>query len=78
MSKSTHYLLTADFEALYRFYTHPVTGRFTATVCVYNKPESVETHDIEVGRKLWRSMKAGGGMVVSRDTYIDYVNNVSV
>ena len=78
MTISTHYLLSADSEVLHRFYTHPVTGRFTATACVYNKPECVETHDIEVGRKLWRSMKAGGGTIVSRDTYIDYVNNVRV
>ena len=78
MTISTHYLLTADFEVLHRFYTHPVTGMFTATTCISGEDEWVETSDIVQGRKLWRSVKAAGGMVVSHEVYIDYLTNGSI
>lgn len=78
MTIPTHYLLAADFEALYSFYPHPTHNTCTISVFVSGEAEEVITHDIEDARRTWRSIKAGGGMIVSRDTYNDYINNGSV
>ena len=78
MTISTHYLLAADFEVLHTFTTNHVTGEFTATAYVSGDSNWVITRDIIQGRKVWRSTKASGGMVVSSEAGLDFINNGSV
>ena len=78
MTIPTHYLLAADFEALYSFYPHPTHNTCTISVFVSGEAEEVITHDIEDARRTWRSIKAGGGTIVSSAAYIKYSNTGSV
>jgi hypothetical protein len=65
MSITTHYLLTADSEALYSFYPHPTHNTCTISVFVSGEAEEVITHDMADARRTWSSIKAGGGTIVS-------------
>jgi hypothetical protein len=65
MNISTHYLLADDSEALYSFYPHPTHNTCTISVFVSGEAEEVITHDMEDARRTWRSIKAGGGTIVS-------------
>lgn len=74
MTNSTHFLMSTN-KSLYRFYTHPITGRHKAYICVEGCAEELITKDINNSRKLYQSLRKEGALVVTRTEYIKYCNS---